>query len=581
MSGLIPQPFIDELLRRTDIVELIDGYVALKKRGNSYIACCPFHHEKTPSFNVVAKKQFYHCFGCGESGNVISFAMNYLQLGFIEAIELLAARQSMQVPRDQTEKNTQTPSLYKLLNDIAKFYQHQLKNNGSQAIQYLKNRGVSGEIAKNYQLGYAPSGWHVLEATFKQHKKELVSTGMLVKKEDGGTYDRYRHRITFPIHDKNGRIIGFGGRAIDKEQQPKYLNSPETVIFQKNRELYGLYQVLKHTPNPSEIIIVEGYMDVIALAQYGITNAVATLGTATSSYHIQLLSKFTTKLVFCFDGDTAGQKAAWRALENSLSCLNSGLDACFMFLPDGQDPDSLMRLQGEKAFLNLTQQATPLSEFFFAHLMQTLDCTTLAGKSKLINEARPYLQKMHEGSYRQLLIEELARVTRLDTHRVTRLIDNEKSEKIFDHDIPIKRSPTRMAIALILQHPDIYPACAEQISLDMVEDAKLNVLKTLLAQVAQNPGITTAALVENWRNTNYFESLNKLAAWNHQVPEEALAKEFVDIILFLTKQAREKKIQKLLEKAKQAGLTEHDRLHLQDMLKQRHRGLKGENTKPT
>ncbi len=332
MPGLIPQPFIDELLNRIDLVELIDSYVPLKKSGTSFVACCPFHSEKTPSFNVVFKKQFYHCFGCGASGNAISFIMQYLNYNFIETIELLAAKLGLQIPREgQNEKNQPSPNLYQLLSKISQFYQQTLKNKGQDAINYLRQRGLNGEIAKLYQLGYAPAGWQTLEETFKRYRSELISTGMLIEKPDGRTYDRYRHRIMFPIHDRQGRIIGFGGRALDAAQKPKYLNSPETIIFQKSRELYGLHAILKQQTTIDNIIIVEGYMDVIAVAQYGIHNAVAALGTATSSYHIQLLSKYTSELIFCFDGDAAGRQAAWRALESCLPHLNSGLDANFIF----------------------------------------------------------------------------------------------------------------------------------------------------------------------------------------------------------------------------------------------------------
>ena len=334
-QGLIPQPFIDELLNRTDIVEFIDSYVPLKKRGTSHIACCPFHNEKNPSFNVVAKKQFYHCFGCGASGNVISFAMGYLHQSFPDAIETLATRAGLAVPRDRhPEKHSHSLNLYQLLDRVSTFYQQTLKSSGQVAIDYLKQRHVSGEVAKLYQLGFAPSGWQTLEAQFRPNKQELIATGMLIQKDDGKTYDRYRQRIMFPIHDRHGKIIGFGGRAIEADQKPKYLNSPETVIFQKNRELYGLHQILQQQNNVKNVLIVEGYMDVIALAQHGIMNAVATLGTATSAYHIQLLSKHTKQLVFCFDGDAAGRQAAWRALDNSLPQLNAGLDASFIFLPE-------------------------------------------------------------------------------------------------------------------------------------------------------------------------------------------------------------------------------------------------------
>ena len=457
MIGLIPRPFIDELLNHTDIVEFIDSHVPLKKRGASHIACCPFHNEKTPSFNVIAKKQFYYCFGCSASGNAISFAMNYLHMSFSDAVETLATRLGMQVPREgQTEKNQRSQSLYQFLNQVSHFYQKTLKTKGDDAITYLKQRKVSGEIAHLFQLGYALPGWQTLEVQFKPHINELIATGMLIVKEDGKTYDRYRQRIMFPIHDRHGRIIGFGGRAIDNTHKPKYLNSPETAIFQKSRELYGLHQVLQQQSVITNVLIVEGYMDVIALAQHGIRNAVATLGTSTSTYHIQLLGKYTKQLIFCFDGDAAGRQAAWRALESSLPYLNTGLDASFIFLPEGHDPDSLVREEGNSAFLLRLKNATPLNRFFLDTLTHDIDSTTLVGKSQLVNAAKPYLLKMSDGPYKQLLIDEIARITRIEPHRIQQLTEDKDSPQIPNSTKSITRSPVRIAIALLLQNPEIY-----------------------------------------------------------------------------------------------------------------------------
>lgn len=572
MQGLIPRPFIDELLTQIDIVELIDSYVPLKQRGTSHIACCPFHNEKTPSFNVVAKKQFYHCFGCGVSGNAISFTMNYLHLSFPDAIETLAARIGMQVPRDgHPEKLKQSLNLYQLLLRITKFYQQTLKTSGQVAVDYLKARGVSGEVARRYQLGYSPTGWHTLEAQFKQNKDELIATGMLIPKDDNKAYDRYRHRLMFPIHDRHGRIIGFGGRALEPEQKPKYLNSPETVIFQKNRELYGLHQVVQQKNRITHIVIVEGYMDVIALAQHNILNAVATLGTATSTYHIQLLSKHTKQLIFCFDGDAAGRQAAWRALESSLPQLNSGLDASFVFLPEGHDPDSLVRKEGVTQFQNRLQNATPLNQFFFDTLTQGIDNTSLIGKSQLVNIAKPYLLKMTDGPYKQLIVDELARLTRIESHRINQIIDEKTSEKTHNTEKNIARTPMRLAMALLLQHPDIYATCSTQIHPSILKDKSQDVLRMLMLQITENPTINTAGLIEFWRDSPYFESLNKLAAWEHQVPEDALINEFIDIVLFLAQQNQEDEIKLLIEKARNPGLTENDRHTLQALLKQRHK----------
>lgn len=572
MAGLIPRPFIDELLNHTDLVEFIDGYVPLKKRGTSHTACCPFHQEKTPSFHVITKKQFYHCFGCGASGNAISFAMNYLHQNFAEAVETLATRLGLQVPREGRSEKTQTSqSLYQFLNQVARAYQKNLKTSGQTAIAYLKQRQISGEIAHRFQIGYASPGWQTLESVFKQNKHELIATGMSIVKDDGKTYDRFRQRIMFPIHDRHGRIIGFGGRAIDATQKPKYLNSPETTIFQKSRELYGLHQAIQQGHSPSNILVVEGYMDVIALAQHGLTHVVATLGTATSTYHIQLLIKYTQHIIFCFDGDHAGKQAAWRALENSLPHLNTGLEVSFIFLPEGHDPDSLIREEGHAAFLHRTEQAMPLHRFFIDTLTRDIDVSRLAGKSQLINAAKSHLNNMPDGPYRQLLFHDLARITHMDPHRIHQLIDNRKPLEVEQHPAQhITRTPIRTGMALLLQHPDIYKTCAAHCSPEMLDDQKQGPLKTLMQQIAENPTINTAQLIELWRESPLFDSLTKLAMWDHQVPENALTKEFIDIVLFLSKQTREKHIQYLLEKAHQQSLTTEERLDLQNRLKQRH-----------
>ena len=569
---MIPRAFIDDVLNRIDIVEFIDSYVPLKKRGTSYIACCPFHTEKTPSFNVIAKKQFYHCFGCGASGNVISFAMNYLHQGFTDAIETLATRLGLPVPQEgQTEKTKVSQDFYQFLNQVARLYQHTLKTDGNAAINYLKQRHINGEVARLYQLGYAPPGWHTLETHFPKQQTELIATGMLVSTDDGKIYDRYRQRIMFPIHDRHGRIIGFGGRAIDASQKPKYLNSPETVIFQKSRELYGLHQVLQHNKTISEIIVVEGYIDVIALAQHGITNAVATLGTATSAYHIQLLNKYTQRLIFCFDGDAAGRQAAWRALESSLPYLNTGLDANFVFLPDNHDPDSLVREEGKDPFLQRLKNAIPLHRFFIDTLTRNIDINRLAQKTQLINTAKPYLLKITNGPYQQLLIDELARLTRMESHRIHQLIiePSLENENSLQKKEPITRSPVRIAIALLLQHPEIYTTCQSQLANITLEPEHV-ILTRLMQQINDNPNLTTAHFIELWRESPLFEALTKLAAWDHQVPEHALQREFLDTILFLSKQNKEHAIQQLMQKAHNEGLTETERVQLQNLLKERH-----------
>ncbi len=576
--GLIPRTFLDELLNQTDIVAFIDSYVPLKKQGNSFVACCPFHQEKNPSFNVIAKKQFYHCFGCGVSGNAISFAMQYLNQNFSDAVETLATRMGVKVPREgDSHQHEQSLNLYQLLDKVANLYQKVLSVTGQGGKDYLKKRGVEGEVITRFQLGFAPVGWHALETShLNQYKTDLITTGMLIKKESGGHYDRYRNRLMFPIHDRNGRIIGFGGRALDNEQKPKYLNSPETIIFQKNRELYGLHQLLTQDKTPAQIVVVEGYMDVIALAQMGIHYAVATLGTAASTYHIELLAKHTARIIFCFDGDAAGRKAAWRALENSLPSLNLDLDAAFMFLPEAHDPDSFVREFGATRFNIELSKAVTLNAFLLNTLSEGIALNTLAGKSQLIHKLKPYLNKIPEGPYRQLLLDEIAKLTHLECERLEQLMNNaEDLVKPTTATQRIKRTPARLAIALILQHPEQYARLASQIPATRINSKNLHILQQLMQRITACPTIHTASLLESFRDHAVFNALNQLAAWDHQVPQAALQKELSDTLQFLAQQDENKTIDRLIERARQHTLDEPDRKTLQAMLKNRH-GIKSD-----
>lgn len=567
--GLIPRPFIDELLAQTDIVALIDGFVPLKKQGNSFVACCPFHHEKTPSFNVIAKKQFYHCFGCGVSGNAISFAMEYLHQSFTEAIETLALRAGLQVPRDTNPQKQAQVNLYQLLAYVALFYQKTLTLGEQPALAYLKARGVEGEVLARYQLGYAPPGWHVLTQTkaFRAHQEALVTTGMLIQKEGQNSYyDRYRHRLMFPIHDKKGRIIGFGGRALQKEDKPKYLNSPETPIFHKNRELYGLYQVLQHTPRPEKIIVVEGYMDVIALAQYGISNAVATLGTATSVFHIQLLSQYTEHIVFCFDGDHAGQQAAQKALESLLPALDSTLTASFIFLPEEHDPDSYIRKAGQVGFQALIENARPLHTYLLAIMADGADTSTVQGKNQLMHQAKPWLEKIPDSPFKSLLISELARHTHLDVAHLTQLLSTSELP-LSPTPQAIRRTPARIAVALLLQHPQTYLALATQYP--AIDFQAHPLIVELMQTICAEPHLSTAALIERFRESASFDVIRKLASLETFVSDETLVQELYDTLAFLTKKTQESEIQTLLKRAKEQGLTEEERQKLQHLVKQK------------
>lgn len=433
MAGRIPEHFIQDLLARTDLVALIDARVPLKKAGRNYAACCPFHQEKTPSFTVAPDKQFYYCFGCGASGNAVGFLMEYDRLGFPEAVEQLATRAGLEVPREEGHDNREDrarrdrlQTLYDLLKRAEHFYRQQLKAapDRQKAVNYLKGRGLTGEIAARYGLGFAPPGFDNLSGglSLDQHGLELALTaGLLVRRDDTGrTYDKFRDRIQFPIRDPRGRTIGFGGRVLG-DGKPKYLNSPETPVFHKGRELYGLWEWRQSRDRGDRLYVVEGYMDVIALAQHGVPNTVATLGTATSEDHCQTLFRQVNEVVFCFDGDEAGRRAAWRALESTLPVLDDGKQARFLFLPEGEDPDTLVRAQGPEALLALTEQADTLSTYLFRHLSTGLNLETVDGRARLARLALPYLDKPAGPFYRTLLEDELARLTRLERQSLEKL----------------------------------------------------------------------------------------------------------------------------------------------------------------
>ena len=406
MAGHIPRHFIDDLLARVDIVDIVDSRVKLKKKGKNYGACCPFHNEKTPSFSVSQEKQFYHCFGCGVHGNSIDFVMEFDRLDFVEAIDEIASGLGLEVPREQRsgEQFSNTPranpqekrDLYDLMGSIAQFYRSQLKvSSNKHAIDYLKDRGLSGEIVQKFGIGFVADEWDAVRKNFGQQKLTqdmLVTGGMLIENDKGNRYDRFRGRVMFPIHDRRGRVIGFGGRVIG-DGTPKYLNSPETPIFHKGKELYGLYEVLQAYREPTQILVVEGYMDVVALAQYGVDYSVASLGTSTTGDHLQLLFRQTNTVVCCYDGDRAGKEAAWRALENALGYLKSGNILKFLFLPDGDDPDSFIRTHGKEAFEEKVTNATPLSEYLFKNLTDQVQVGSDEGKAALSALAVPLIEK--------------------------------------------------------------------------------------------------------------------------------------------------------------------------------------------
>lgn len=445
MAGLIPQSFIDDLLNRTDIVDVVSSRIQLKKTGKNLSACCPFHKEKTPSFTVSPDKQFYYCFGCGAGGNALGFVMDHDNLDFPQAVEELARAAGMEVPREEGRRGqkprqpTDSP-LYPLLEAAAEFYRQALRAHPTRkaAVDYLKGRGLSGEIARDFGLGFAPPGWdnllkHLGADSLQQ--KVMIDAGLLIENaESGKRYDRFRDRVMFPIRDSRGRVIAFGGRVLG-DDKPKYLNSPETPVFHKGQELYGLFEARKHNRNLDEIIVVEGYMDVIALAQQGLRNAVATLGTATSEEHLKRLFRVVPSVLFCFDGDQAGRKAAWRALESTLASLQDGRRARFLFLPEGEDPDSLVRAEGTDAFMaRINQHAQPLADYFFEQLSNEADPRSLEGKAHMATLAAPLIEKIPGANLRQLMRNRLKEITGLDPQQVEQLAQHAPAPNVPDYD---------------------------------------------------------------------------------------------------------------------------------------------------
>ena len=428
----IDRDFINDLPNRVDIVGLINKRVALKKAGKDYKACCPFHEEKTPSFTVVPTKQIYHCFGCGESGGIIDFIMKYDHLAFVEAIETVAGESGISVVYDQTAKpvDMRFKRYNKLMEELSSFYQEQLKTSAAKkkVVDYAKNRGVSGSIAKRFELGFAPPGWTNLFDAYKDSEEstqDLLTMGMIVTKKDkkDDYYDRFRDRLMFPIHNTKGSVIGFGGRVLSSKDNPKYLNSPETPLFSKSKELYGLYHCRKYSRKIDAIIVVEGYMDVIALHQQGITNVVATLGTATTSSHLQVLSRTAETIVFCFDGDKAGRDAAWKALQTSLPAITAGLVIKFLLLPEGEDPDTLINSESAKAFNKRVDEAQTLSNFLFEHIKAEVPFNTIEGKTLFLEKSAALVNLVSYPIYQQQLIEGIAQTIGQNITQVEKAIE--------------------------------------------------------------------------------------------------------------------------------------------------------------
>jgi DNA primase len=570
MAGKIPREFIHDLLARVDIVDLIDARIPLKRSGQNFTCRCPFHTEKSPSFNVSRDKQFYHCFGCGAHGNAISFLIEYDRLTFVEAVRGLAESMGMPIPTDPSRNSAKTQDepvadLYDVQDRAARFYQHQLKAHpaAGRAIEYLKRRGVTGELAQRFRLGYAPPGWRNLPTELPM---PLMEKAGLVIAKDGRSYDRFRDRIMFPIRDRRGRVVGFGGRVMGDET-PKYLNSPETPVFKKHKEVYGLYELLKAQAKPRRIIVVEGYMDVIALAQHGIPNAVATLGTATSSEHVDLLFRYTNELVLCFDGDAAGQNAAWKALEASLPSLREGRSLKFLGLPEGHDPDSLVRAEGAESFLGRVENAQPFSKYFVSQLTARLGFATIATpeqRAALASGAEPMMERLQAGSLRDEVKQELRDLMGRDVvlERIAKSVPMGGVPHEIDRTTP---SLLQKFLALLLQNPELsvtIPVKTRRL-LEGHEKAG-GVIQKILRLLDENPGMSVGGLLESFRETPEEVWIHKLI--NLRVSTEYVQPVFADTLRRLDARMRDARLDALIHKSKTVRLSEQEREEMRSLM---------------
>ncbi|MCH9694983.1 MAG: DNA primase [Gammaproteobacteria bacterium] len=577
MAGLIPQDFIDDLIARADIVEVVGKRVQLKKAGREFKACCPFHDEKSPSFTVSPGKGFYHCFGCGAHGTAIGFLMEFDHMSFVDAIESLANSMGVEVPRSESDQPARRyDELFSLMESVARHWQDCLKDSPA-AVDYLKKRGIDGSTAKRYGIGFAPDGWSNVLDKFGQSDEaaeRLLATGLIIRKDNGKHYDRFRDRLMFPIRDARGRTIGFGGRTLG-DGEPKYLNSPETVLFHKGRELYGLYESRQALRHIDRLVIVEGYMDTVALARHGIDFAVATLGTATTSEHLNRLFRLTENAYFSFDGDRAGRKAAWRALENALPQIREGRQIRFVFLPDGEDPDSFVNANGADAFVKLLDNGLPLSEFLIQELASQVDMETIDGRARLAEMARPLVNKLPDGVYKELLIDGLASSVGLTAPKLEAMLEKGKSSAPGANaarqtvatkaaKMPISGQPSvvRRAITLVLNHPEAGRKLDTE-KLASVSRPGTDLLAALIETVQQEPNITTAGLLERWRHDEKGRHLGKLAAADVPLDEDFdAAAELAECLQQLALAGRKERIDYLIEKQRLGGLDETEKSEL-------------------
>jgi len=562
VAGRIPQDFIDELVARADIAEVVGNRVQLKKAGREFKACCPFHGEKTPSFTVVPDKGFYHCFGCGAHGTAIGFLMEYDRLEFVEAVEELAQMLGLEVPREQSgEQREPVAPVLEVLAEAARLYQQALREH-PQAVSYLRGRGLDGATAANFAIGYAPSGWDFLlqQLGNKEEQRELLlSAGLIAARDSGGHYDRFRDRVMFPIRDGRGRVVAFGGRVLG-DDEPKYLNSPETPVFHKGRELYGLYEARQATRRLDRVLVVEGYMDVVSLACRGIHNVVATLGTATTGEHLRRLFRATQEVVFCFDGDRAGRDAAWRALHNCLPEMRDTRQVRFLFLPDGEDPDSLVRAGGAEALTGRLDQALPLSDYLFEHLKKDTDTASLDGQARLAELARPLLNRLPEGVYRELLLERLAAEVALDRKRLGRLLADDEPAEIPRRASPRSPAPqrsglARRAIQMLLHYPGLAAELPENDDLAGGSERGLPLLLELLEIGRQRPHIGSASVLERFRDRRELPHLEALLTEEILLEQDGAARELKECLDRILAARHSHRLEELAAKAESNELS--------------------------
>ncbi|MDJ0814211.1 MAG: DNA primase [Woeseiaceae bacterium] len=581
MAGLIPQDFIDDLVARADIVEVVGKRIQLKKAGREFKACCPFHDEKTPSFTVSPSKGFYHCFGCGAHGTAIGFLMEYEHMSFVEAIEAIASLLGVEVPRSESDRPARRyDELFSLMASVEQHFQNCLRESPV-AVDYLKQRGIDGATAKRFNIGFAPEGWSVVLDKFgtsREAIERLLATGLIIRKDNGKHYDRFRERIMFPIRDARGRTIGFGGRALG-DGEPKYLNSPETVLFHKGRELYGLYEARQALRHIDRLVVVEGYMDVVALVRNGIDFATATLGTATTGDHLNVLFRLTDNVSFCFDGDRAGRDAAWRALENALPHIREGRQIRFVFLPEGHDPDSYVNEHGSDAFVKAVDEGVALSDFLISELSGQVDMTTVDGKARLAELAKPLVRRIPAGVYRELLVESLAETVGMPASKLERIIGSTGetagpgggagAQVTGSRRKPLvsggRPSVVRRAITLLLNNPQAGDKLDVE-KLAGVNRPGVDLLHKLIETVQDEPHITTAGLLERWRDDEQGRHLGKLAAV--ELPEEDEfdpAAELAACLDQLALAGRRERIDFLIEKQKLSSLTDDEKSELRQL----------------